>query len=214
VKRLKDVDAFDRSMLLKLGIPTYLLATFLESVVGYRGLRYVLIINPLITAAVVGIWWLIIEGIGRATGTLWMPTGTPPGRQYSEQDALIVRGLIPEALNSYRTHLLDNPADLDARLRLASLLAGEGRDPAAAECCFLEIRTLQPSADQDRVVTNGLIDLYRAVDRRDMLKTELARFAYQYRDGAAGESARRYLRKLTHEDGGAGRATTDRTPPV
>jgi hypothetical protein len=203
VKRLKDVDAFDRSMLLRLGIPTYLLATFLESVLGYRGFRFTMIINPLITAVVVGIWWLILKRIGRVAGTLWMPTGAPSARQYSEQDALVVRGLISDAIDSYRSYLVAYPADLDARLRLASLFAGEGGDPDAAEQCFLEIRGLQPSPEQARTVTNGLIDLYRAGDRRDRLKTELARFAHQYRDGAAGESARRYLRQLTHEDAAA-----------
>jgi hypothetical protein len=149
-----------------------------------------------------------IRGAGSVTGALLMPGGTPPARQYSEQDALIARGDFSAAADSYRSFLVAYPDDLNARLGLGALLAGHLGDVAAAERCFLDIRARHPSAQQEQVVGNALIDLYRSGGRRHELKAELARFARLNRRNRAGIMARDHLRKLIHEEAETGSGHT------
>jgi CxxC motif-containing protein (DUF1111 family) len=144
--------------------------------------------------------WSAVRGAGSVAGALAMPSGTPPVRQYSEQDALVARGDFSAAAASYRAFLVAYPDDLNARLGLGALLAGSLGDAAAAEQCFLDIRARHPSAQQEQVVGNALIDLYRSAGRRTDLKAELARFARLNRRNRAGAMARNHLRELIRED--------------
>jgi tetratricopeptide (TPR) repeat protein len=126
--------------------------------------------------------------------------GEPHSREYSEQQALVVAGRIEEAIDSYRSHIVAFPDDLEARLRLASLLAGPAGRPAEAERTWLEVREMNPSPRQEMVIGNALIDLYRRTGQRHLLKAELARFA-RINDGTeAGGHARRHLRQLVEEE--------------
>lgn len=136
-------------------------------------------------------------GMARA---LFSTGGERHSREYSEQQALVVAGRYDDAVDSYQAHLVAFPDDVEARLRLASLLAGEARQPDAAERQFLEVRALSLSLRQALVVDNALIDLYRSTGQRHALKAELARFARTHHGSAAGDHARQHLRQLVEEE--------------
>src|SRR2546430_8242279 len=91
----------------------------------------------------------------------------------SNQDVLIAQGKYAEAAEYFRDHLRVDPADCDARLRLAELYERHLADPEGAEQQYLEAR--RGSADPRRqfTATNALIDLYRRTGRRDRLTVEL-----------------------------------------
>jgi hypothetical protein len=110
-----------------------------------------------------------------------------------------MQGRYAEAADMYRAIIADEPMNLDARLRLASLLDLHVRDDRAAEVVLLEVRALHPSSRQEQVVGNGLIEIYRRTNRSDDLKRELTRMARRREGTPEGDGARRYLRALTEE---------------
>jgi hypothetical protein len=63
------------------------------------------------------------------------------------------------------------------------------------------VRQLSREPQFEIPVTNGLIDVYRRLGRRDRLKSELGRLAEQQRGSALGEGAARELRELDAEGG-------------
>jgi len=122
----------------------------------------------------------------------------PPPPTYPRQDVLIVRGQYAEAADYFRDHIRIDPADHEARLRLAQLLETHLKGYDEAERLYQEVRRSQPLPDpgQEMRAANGLIDLYRKTGRIDRLKVELARFADRYRGSAVAEGASRELREL------------------
>ena len=130
--------------------------------------------------------------------TMFAAGNIPPPPTYPRQDVLIVRGQYAEAADYFRDHIRIEPGDHEARLQLAHLLEtrlpGGGHDEA--ERLYQEVRRMQPDPRQEMRAANGLIDLYRRIDRRDRLRVELARFADRYRGTAAGDAAARELSEL------------------
>lgn len=143
--------------------------------------------------------FLNVFSFGMATSLL-ATRGEPHSREYSEQQALIAAGRYSDAAESFGSHLVAFPDDIEARLRLAALLAGPLADPEAAEQGYLEARQMGPSPRQETVIGNGLIDLHRKTGQRDRLKSELARFARIHDGTAAATHARGLLRQLVEED--------------
>lgn len=170
----------------------------------YWGNRFVWFVLPdiaLTALILLGTNWLLARA-SRAGGSVLFPSGksTPAPREYSEQQALVVRGRFVEAADSYRAIIDDEPANIEARLRLGELLATECRDVGGAEACFVELRTLNPTPQQDWIASNALIDLYQREGRREQLKLEIARLSRQFRHTEAGVSLRRRLQELADED--------------
>lgn len=182
------------------GLPLLLILLMAEWAFAHGILWLLVVPDVVLVSVIVLLLWSAVRGAGSVTGALLMPNGTPPARQYSEQDALIARGDFSAAADSYRSYLVAYPEDLNARLGLGALLAGPLGDAAAAERCFLEIRAQHPSAQQEQVVGNALIDLYRSDGRRQELKGELARFARLNHRNRTGAMARKHLRDLIRED--------------
>jgi hypothetical protein len=206
--RPRQIDSAERSMLIRLavlaGLPLLLLLLIAELAFAHWPLWLLVVPDITLVSAIVLLLWSVVGGAGHVTGALLMPGGILPARQYSEQDALVARGEFAAAADSYRSLLVAYPLDLDARLGLGALLAGPLDDAAAAERCFLEIRSRHPSAQQEQVVGNALIDLYRSSGRRNELKGELARFARLNHRNRVGAMARKHLRELIREDAESG----------
>lgn len=120
-------------------------------------------------------------------------------RTYVRQEMHIARGEYRAAAEYFRDHLVVEPDDNQARLRLAHLLEARLADDAGAEALYKEVQSRQPSPREETAATNGLIDLYRRTGRRDRLMVELARFAERHRDSTAGEAARRELSELKRD---------------
>jgi hypothetical protein len=208
VKRLTDRDTAEHVFLLTLAIRIGpMLMIVLGSIEFYFwGHRFVWFILPDIaaTALIVLGTSKLLGGVSHAAGSIHFPSGkgTPTPRQYSEQEALVIRGRFVEAADSYRAIIEDEPTNIEARLRLGSLLANECRDPVAAEVLYLEIRTLNPTAQQDWIASNALIDLYHREGEGERLKEELTRLSRRYRNTDAGAGAQRRLKELAEEETG------------
>ena len=140
----------------------------------------------------------VLDQFGRAAGSVLMPSGkgTPTARQYSEQEALIVRGQFVEAADSFRAIIADDPSNIEARLRLGRLLENDCKDLAGAEESYRRIRGQSPSREQDWQVSNALIDLYHQSGQTDKLKAELARISRQYAHTGTGAIAHRRLEEI------------------
>ncbi len=208
MKRLTDRDTSDHVFLLTLAVRLAPLVMIILGAIEYYFWRnrFVWFILPDLaaTALVVLGAYKLIGSASRAGGAVFFPTGkgTPTPREYSEQEALVIRGRYVEAADSYRAIIEDEPANIDARMRLGRLLEGECRESAAAEGCYLEVRALNPTTQQDWVASNALIDLYHRERNRERLKEELAGLSRRFRNTDAGASARRRLEELTEEEAG------------
>lgn len=142
-----------------------------------------------------------VDAFSRGFVTSLLATrGEAHSREYSEQQALISAGRYDDAVDSFGSHLVAFPDDIEAHLRLAALLAGPAGDLVAAEERYLAARALQPNRRQETVIGNGLIDLYRVTRQPHGLKAELARFARLHSGTEAGAHARRALRDLVSTD--------------
>ena len=123
----------------------------------------------------------------------------PPLRTYPRQEAMIARGEYAEAAAHFRDHLVIEPDDHEARLRLAALLEAQLGDPDAAEVLYKEVRARGRTPHEQFAAANGLIDLYRRTAQRGRLVVELARFVERYRGSVASEAARRELLDLKRD---------------
>jgi len=210
MKRLTDSDSSDHMFLLTLAVrigPVVMIMLLAVEFFFAPNLVLLLLLPDVAATALIVLGaYKLFGGLARATGSVLFPSGagTPAPREYSEQEALVIRGRYVEAADSYRAIIEDEPTNIDARMRLGSLLATECRDPAAAEVVYLEIRSLKPTAQQDWVSSNALIDQYHREGNRDRLKEELAGLSRRFRNTDAGASARRRLKELHDEDAGTG----------
>lgn len=201
-KRLTDRDTANHVFLLtlavRIGPPVMMILMGVEYWRYGNRLLWFLIPDIALTAlAVIGADWLLGH-FSRGGGSLLFPSGngTPVAREYSEQDALIIRGKFEEAADAFRAIIADDPTNIDAQLRLGRLQEKELNDPDAAAATFRRIRWLQPSPQQEWAAANALIDLYQRTGQRDRLKGELARMAARYPGKTAGINAQRRLDEL------------------
>ena len=148
----------------------------------------------------IGVGILISKGgtvAGRAlTDMLVANFDLPPGPSFSHQEALVARGEIQLARESYETHVAEHPADLDARLALAALWRDQLRDGPRAIELYLEARRLGPNRRQAYAIANALIDLYDSTGNPGRKLAELARLAEEFKDTEAGVRAREAVRRL------------------
>lgn len=210
----KTVDAAERAFLIKaivlfggpcfiiLGALWYFLA--MKNIIP-RGLALVLVVVdvPLAVLGAVAINAAVGRGSAGFMNTLYAwGSGPPPAPSYPRQDALIARGQYGEAAEYFRDHIRVTPEDLDARLRLADLAEHHLKGDGEAERLYAEVRKLAKNRNHEFAASNGLIDLYRRVGRRDRLRVELARFAERYQGSAAAKAAAAELKELKAGDPG------------
>lgn len=115
---------------------------------------------------------------------------------YSIQESLIARGRFDEAVESFRAHLREFPDDVPARYRLATLHLRERNDPAAAEEELLALRRRPLDRATGLLVSNHLIDLYRATGQKGRLMAELTRMFKEHPGTAMAEGAAKLLEEL------------------
>lgn len=207
--KLRDIDAADRAQLMRVvvffGPPCFVILSMLWFFMHEKGwiagwvMALLVLLNIPLTAA--GIF-AIYRSVGAAsTGlvkTIFAAGNIAPAPTYPRQDVFMVRGQYAEAADAFRDHVVVNPADHEARLRLAHLLETHLSAFDEAERLYLEIRKAQPAAParEQMRAANGLIDLYRKMGRTDRLKVELARFVDRYRGSPLAEGAARELKEL------------------
>ena len=118
---------------------------------------------------------------------------------YSIQESLIARGRFDEAAESFRTHLLEFPDDIPARLRLATLHLRERSDHAAAETELLAIRRRPHDRGTAMYLANHLVDLYRASGQTGKLMAELTRMMRDWPGTPMADGAGKLLTEVTRE---------------
>jgi hypothetical protein len=112
-------------------------------------------------------WWFFVtttsHGAGRAFGEFIQPSGAGSyERQYSHEDAMVMRGDTGGALSSYEAIILEAPNDPQPRIRAADLYAKSGLRERAEELYRAVQRLPGVRARDDIYVSNRLVDLYLA----------------------------------------------------
>jgi tetratricopeptide (TPR) repeat protein len=132
-----------------------------------RGLPGLLIVLWAIAGGVLlGTWWWFFvtrlsRGAGKAFGEFIQPSASGSyERQYSHEDAMVMRGDTGGALASYEEIILEAPNDAQPRLRAAELYAKIGQRERAEEL-YRAVQRLPKVAPKDDVfASNRLVDLY------------------------------------------------------
>jgi hypothetical protein len=209
---MKTIDAADRAHLIKALVlftpPCFIMLGALWYFLSVKGVvapEVALVLTVLsLPASVWGAFALnstIGQGSRSFVNVVYAWGGSAPqAPSYPRQELLIARGEYAEAAEYFRDHIRINPQDLDARLRLASLLERHLRDDDGAERLYLDVRRLATDRNYEFAASNGLIDLYRRGGRAARLRVELGRFAERFRGSAEARHAARELMDLKAGD--------------
>jgi tetratricopeptide (TPR) repeat protein len=112
-------------------------------------------------------WWYFVtrlsHGAGRTFSEFLQPSAAGSyERQYSHEDALVMRGAVEGALASYEKIMLETPKDPQPRIRAADLYAKSGMRERA-ELLYRAAQRLPRIASSDDIyASNRLVDLYLA----------------------------------------------------
>ena len=112
-------------------------------------------------------WWYFVTRISHGAGRTFSEFIQPSGagsyeRQYSHEDALVMRGDVEGALASYERIILEAPNDAQPRIRAAELYAKSGLRERA-ELLYRAVQRLPRVAPRDDIyASNRLVDLYLA----------------------------------------------------
>jgi hypothetical protein len=213
--RLTDIDAADAANLLRISFwfapACILILSFFwyflwnKGVISGAQFGILLVVDfPLAGVGVLLINSLVSRSATALVDVIYSKGDIPAPPSYPRQELLIARGEYREAAEFYRDHLVVEPNDNEARLRLAFLLETRLSDDAGAEAVYKEVRSHQPSPREAASAANGLIDLYRRTGRVDRLRVELARFAERYKGTRAGDGAAKELAEFRRDSGASG----------
>lgn len=205
--RLRDSDLTETSVRIRIAVPIWLLMLLVAGLLQRTGqisrgqlLFLVWIAGPVVALLLAVVASSLLGGLARGMlGSLIAQGGDPVRPTYSEQDALIAAGRVRDAADSFRSRLVAYPDDTEARIRLATLLAGLG-ERLDARRQYAAARARSRSAPERLRIATGLADLHRATGDREALRSELARCAQEFPGSAAGEHARRELHALVAEE--------------
>lgn len=140
------------------------------------------------------------NGTARRVGAFVLPSGrtTPATRDFSMEDALVMRRDFLGALASYEAIMAAEPHLVAARLRAADLYAAQGIDPRRAEALFREVQRIPSVPPRDDVYASSrLVDLYTGVlDDTGRALVELRRLVERHAGTRAADDARRGLDAL------------------
>jgi hypothetical protein len=154
-----------------------------------------------------GFWWVFVSrvshGAGKVFGEFIQPTAAGSyERQYSHEDAMVMRGDPGGALASYEEIILEVPDDPQPRLRAAELCANLQLRERAEEL-YRSVQRLPNVKKQDDVyASNRLVDLYLAwPDHQKKGLRELRRLVDTYPETDVAERARAGLVNLKRQLG-------------
>lgn len=103
------------------------------------------------------------DGAGAVMKSFIQPSGnsTPYEQTFSYQEAMIMRGDMAGALESYEAIIAEQPGLVAARLRAAEHYARGNRNPKRAAELFREVRDLPGVSVRDAIYSSSrLVDLY------------------------------------------------------
>jgi tetratricopeptide (TPR) repeat protein len=153
-------------------------------------------------------WWFFVtrtsHGAGRLFGAFIQPSGAGSyERQYSHEDALVMRGDAGGALASYEKIILETPNDPQPRIRAADLYAKSGIHERA-EILYRAVQRLPRVSPRDDIyASNRLVDLYLAWPGHENGLRELRRLIDTYPETDVATRAREGLVNLKSQLGEA-----------
>jgi len=152
-------------------------------------------------------WWYFVtrlsHGAGRVFGEFIQPSAAGSyERQYSHEDALVMRGDVQGALASYEKIIAEAPNDVQPRIRAAELCA-KSKMRERAEGLYRAVQRLpRLSAKDDIYASNRLVDLYLAWPGHEKKGLrELRRLIDTYPETEVAERARAGLVNLKSQLG-------------
>jgi len=152
-------------------------------------------------------WWFFVtrisHGAGRIFGEFIQPTAAGSyERQYSHEDAMVMRGDVEGALTSYEEIILEIPSDPQPRIRAAELYLKSGMRERA-ETLYRAVQRLPGIAPKDDIyASNRLVDLYLAWPGHETKSLrELRRLIDTYPETDVAERARAGLVNLKSQLG-------------
>ena len=164
---------------------------------------WLVVLSALAGAVILGTWWWLFvtrvsRGAGKALGAFIQPSAAGSyERQYSHQDAMVMRGDVGGALASYEEIILETPDDAQPRLRAAELYAKTGLRERAEELYRSVQRLPRKAPREDVVASNRLVDLYLAWPGHETKGLrELRRLIDTYPETEVAERARAGLVNL------------------
>jgi tetratricopeptide (TPR) repeat protein len=174
-----------------------------------RGLSGLLIVLWALAGSVLlGAWWWLFvtrlsRGAGKAFGEFIQPSASGSyERQYSHEDAMVMRGDVGGALASYEEIILEAPNDAQPRLRAAELYAKAGQRERAEELYRAVQRLPRVASKDDVFASNRLVDLYLAWPGHETKGLrELRRLIDTYPETDVAERARAGLVNLKSQLG-------------
>lgn len=152
-------------------------------------------------------WWFFVtrvsHGAGKMFGEFIQPSAAGSyERQYSHEDALVMRGDVEGALGSYEKIILEAPNDAQPRIRAADLYAKSGIRERA-EILYRAVQRLPRVAPRDDIyASNRLVDLYLAWPGHETIGLrELRRLIDTYPETDVAKRARAGLVNLKSQLG-------------
>ena len=149
-----------------------------------------------------GVMWAS-EGAGAAMQQIYHPSGhsTPHRREYSEAQALALRGLFREAIDCYETYVAEFPEDPEPCLGIARIHRDHLKRYDDAVIWLRRARQI-PGLDAGReiFVTREIIEVYVGkLGAPERAIPELARLADRFAGTREGELAKLELERLRSE---------------
>jgi hypothetical protein len=168
--------------------------------VGWFQILLVLIVAAIVGAAVAWMGLVFARGSGAVMKSFTLPSGnsTPYEEQFSYQEAMIARGDMAGALESFEAIIAERLDAVAPRLRAAEHYAARQLNPARAAELFREARKIPGITTRDVIyATSRLIDLYDGpLDDPGRALVEMRRVIEQHPDSAVARHAREALPAL------------------
>lgn len=202
---IRDVDSESRSQAIAILALGSMAGIIMGGALGFFLFRW----HPLLGAVLLGvpfalaIWAateVIVRTSGRVAGQLFTPSGasTPYGGELSQEETLIVRGRLDEAIEALTARALDHPNDPRPPLRLAELYRDERGDLVEAAAWFRRAAAVPGiGRDGERQILRELVALCRdRLGRPELAAPALRRAADLHAGDRLGHWARKELAEL------------------
>ncbi len=140
------------------------------------------------------------DGAGAVAKSFTMPSGnsTPYEQTFSYQEAMVARGDMEGALESYEAIIAEQPMATAPRMLAAEHYARGNRNPMRAAALFREIRETPGVTTRDALYSSSrLVDLYDGpLDEPGRALVELRRIIEKFPQSRAAMQARAVLPEL------------------
>jgi hypothetical protein len=212
-RSIRDVDSESSSQAVGILALGSMAGIVMGAALGYFLFRWNIFVGALLLGVpfALGIWAAteaLVRMSGGLAGQLFTPSGksTPYLGELSQEETLVVRGQIDEAVEALTARARDHPADPRAPLRLAEIHRDETGDLVEAAAWFRRAAAVPGiGRDAERQILRELIEMCRdRLGRPELAAPALRRASELHAGDRLGHWATTELRKLRGEFPGEG----------